>query len=82
MEIKNDALELEVTASELRQQLSYTRTVCGDVFKIFSADEPDLEELAAEYHAIRNRLSMMLDFLFQANLWCNIIDKQISKEEK
>lgn len=82
MKTKNDALELEVTASELRQQLSYTRTVCGDIFRIFSSDEPDLEELETEYHAIRNRLSMMLDFLFQANLWCNNLDKQISKEEK
>ena len=74
--------EMEITASELRQQLNYSRTVCSDVFRIFSSDEPDLEMLVTEYHAIRNRLSMMLDFLFQADLWCNNLDKQISKEEK
>ncbi len=82
LKVKNNALETEVAVSELRQQLSYSRTVCGDIFKIFSADEPDSEQLVTEYHAIRNRLSMMLDFLFQANLWCNSLDKHISKEDK
>jgi hypothetical protein len=47
---------------------------------MFSADEPDSEQLVTEYHAIRNRLSMMLDFLFQADLWCNILEK--TKEDK
>lgn len=80
LKIRNNALETEVAVSELRQQLSYSRTVCGDIFKMFSADEPDSEQLVTEYHAIRNRLSMMLDFLFQADLWCNILEK--TKEDK
>lgn len=82
MKTVNKGLELEVTASELRQQVDYARTVCGDVFKLFSSDKPDAEMLVTEYHLIRNRLSMMLDFLFQANLWCNNLEKQISKEDK
>ncbi len=66
-------LDREIPISELRQQLDYARTVGSDIFKIFMPDEPDAENLVAEYAAIRNRLSMMLDFLFQAALWCDTL---------
>lgn len=82
MQLNCCSLEMEITASELRQQVDYTRTVCNDLFKLFSSEKPDPDTLIIEYHAIRTKLSMMLDFLFQANLWCNNLDKQISKEEK
>lgn len=79
---KHDSLEMEVTASELKQQVDYTRTVCTDLFRFFSQDTPDPEILVTEYHAIRTKLSMMLDFLFQANLWCSHLNNQIKKEDK
>ncbi len=64
----------EIPVSELRQQLDYARTVSRDLFKIFTPEEPDEENLLVEYAAIRNRLSMLLDFLFQASLWCDTLE--------
>ncbi len=75
MDKKNYPLQIEVPVSEIEQQVDYARTVCSDLFRLFSPEEPDTEFLASEYCSIRNRLSMTLDFLFQAKLWCETIKK-------
>lgn len=76
---KNYPLQLEVPLSEIEQQVDYARTVCSDIFRLFSPKEPDTEFLTNEYESIRTRLSMMLDFLFQAKLWCDAINKEKEK---
>lgn len=79
MDKKNYPLQLEVPLSEIEQQVDYARTVCSDIFRLFSPEEPDTEFLTNEYESIRTRLSMMLDFLFQAKLWCETINKEKEK---
>ena len=60
----------EIPLAEIEQQVDYARTVCSDLFRLFSPEEPDADFLKSEYSSVRTRLSMMLDFLFQAKLWC------------
>ncbi|MBQ8763297.1 MAG: hypothetical protein IJZ07_04275 [Clostridia bacterium] len=69
-------LSIEVPVSEIEQQVEYARTVCSDLFRLFSPEEPDTEFLTSEYGSVRTRLSMMLDFLFQAKLWCETLNKK------
>lgn len=80
MDNKNYPLQQEIPLSEIEQQVDYARTVCSDLFNIFSPEEPDAEFLLNEYGSVRTRLSMMLDFLFQAKLWCETTN--INKKEK
>ncbi len=80
MDNKNYPLQQEILLSEIEQQVDYARTVCSDLFNIFSPEEPDAEFLLNEYGSVRTRLSMMLDFLFQAKLWCETTN--INKKEK
>jgi len=67
-------LDKEIPLSELRQQLKYARVVSSDLFKIFSPEIPDISGMLGEYQTIRSKLSMLLDFLFQADLWCDTLD--------
>ena len=60
----------EIAIAEIEQQVDYARTVCSDLFRLFSPEEPDTEIIRNEYDSVRTRLSMMLDFLIQAKLWC------------
>lgn len=69
----------EIPLSEIEQQLDYARTVCSDLFRLFSPEEPDTEILTSEYGSVRTRLSMILDFLFQAKLWCDVINEKKEK---
>lgn len=79
MDKMNYPLRNEVPLSEIEQQVDYARTVCSDLFKLFSPEEPDAEFLKSEYSSVRTRLSMMLDFLVQAKLWCNAINNEKEK---
>ena len=79
MEKKNFNQQNEVQVYEIEQQVDYARTVCSDLFKLFSPEEPDAEFLKSEYVSVRTRLSMMLDFLFQAKLWCEAINSEKEK---
>ena len=64
---------LEVPFAELRQQLDYARTVSADIGDVYSRRTPSITELLNEYGAVRTKLSMLQDFLFQAMLWCDTI---------
>ncbi len=79
MDNKNYLLQPEIPVSEIEQQVDYARTVCSDLFNLFSPEEPDTEFLVNEYGSVRTRLSMMLDFLVQAKLWCEAINKEKEK---
>lgn len=64
---------LEIPFAELRQQLDYARIISSDIEKAFSRRTPNITELLNEYSAVKTKLSMLQDFLFQANLWCDTI---------
>ena len=76
---KNYIHQNEIQVSEIEQQVDYARTVCSDLFRLFSPEEPDADFLESEYSSVRTRLSMMLDFLFQAKLWCEAINSEKEK---
>ena len=64
---------LEIPFAELRQQLNYARAVSADVSAVYSRRIPSITELLNEYSAVKTKLSMLQDFLFQASLWCDTI---------
>ncbi len=64
---------LEIPIGELRQQIIYARSVCDDIGKYCSRRTPNITELLAGYSAVKIKLSMLQDFLFQAKLWCDTI---------
>lgn len=72
-------LDTETSLSELKHQVEYARTVCSDIFKAYSPEKPDADELIIEYKTVRTKLSMMLDFLFQAELWCDTLEQSMSE---
>lgn len=82
--------ELEIPVSEIKQQLNYANTIGSDLFDIFSHQMPDVSEILSEYFAIQTKLSMLLDFIFQAKAWCDTLypkkcnnkEKTENKEEK
>lgn len=82
MDNMNYPLKNEIQISEIKQQVDYARTVCSDLFRLFSPEEPDTDFLRTEYGSVRTRLSMMLDFLFQAGLWCDAINATINTEKE
>ncbi len=59
----------EVPLNELAQQIEYARTVCSDLNEIYSEETPKITKLMSEYQNVRTKLSMLMDFLFQAKLW-------------
>ena len=64
---------MRIPVSELSQQIEYARTVSSDIYNIYLEDTPRITELLNEYQTVRTKLSMLLDFLFQAKLWCETI---------
>lgn len=60
-----------VPVSELSQQLEYARTVSSDIYDLYSARTPRVTDLLNQYQSVKVKLSMLLDFLFQAKLWCD-----------
>lgn len=64
---------LRIPLSELSQQLEYARTIASDISDVYSPEIPGITDLLNEYQSIKTKLSMLLDFLFQAKLWCDTI---------
>lgn len=64
---------MQIPVSELSQQLEYARTIGSDIYNIYLAETPRITELLNEYQSVKIKLSMLLDFLFQAKLWCDTI---------
>ena len=75
-------LETEISLSEIRTHVNYGRTVCNDLYEIFNSEKIEPDDFEAFHETVRTKLSMMLDFLFQAKLWCDQLTKLINKEEK
>lgn len=82
MQKKCCQFENDVSVSQIRQQVDYARTVCSDLFNLYAPEKPDIEALLIDYQTTRTKLSMMLDFLVQARLWCDAIYKEKEKNEK
>lgn len=76
---KTRCLANRISVSELRQQLEYAQTIGSDLFDIFSQRTPDKDLLLDEYPAISLKISMILDFLFQAKLWCDVLSGRSGK---
>lgn len=74
--------EAELSVSQIRQQVDYARTICSDLFNLYSPEMPDIEALLIDYQSTRTKLSMMLDFLLQAKIWCDVIYTDKEKNEK
>ncbi len=62
---------LRIPLSELSQQLEYARTISSDISGIYASRTPRITEILNEYQSVKTKLSMLLDFLFQAKLWCD-----------
>lgn len=62
---------LQIPLSELSQQLDYARTISSDISDVYATHTPRITELLNEYQSVKTKLSMLLDFLFQAKLWCD-----------
>ncbi len=75
-------LETEIPVSQIRQQVDYAATICSDLFTLYSPEKPDIEALLIDYPSTRTKLSMMLDFLYQARVWCDAIYSNKEKNEK
>ncbi len=73
---KCNADQKDLSLEELRQQLAYARTISGDLFNLFAVKSPENVLLACEYETVETKLSMLLDFLFQAKLWCDVVSKE------
>lgn len=62
---------MKIPLSELSQQLEYARTVGSDISDVYATRTPRITELLNEYQSVKTKISMLLDFLFQAKLWCD-----------
>ena len=72
----------EIPVGELRQQIDYARIISGDLFNLF-AKKQECHSLAAfDCSVIEKKLSMILDFLFQAGLWCDVLEENFLFFEK
>lgn len=74
MSENNCVYENEIPVGELRQQLEYARVISGDLFNLFAAKDCDNNIKCCENAVIETKLSMLLDFLFQAKSWCDVIE--------
>ncbi len=63
-----------ISVEEIRQQLRYARVISGELFNLFAVKSPENSLLPCEYSVVETKLSMLLDFLFQADIWCDIFD--------
>lgn len=78
----------EVSVSEIRQQLNYAQVICEDLFNGFAA-ESTVCCRKNDRNAVATKLSMLLDFIFEAKSWCTLLEmnrgfaeKLNNKEEK
>lgn len=65
----------EIPVGELKQQIEYARIISGDLFNMFAGKSEKNTVKAYEYVTVEKKLSMILDFLFQAGLWCDVIEE-------
>lgn len=72
----------EIPVGELRQQIEYARIISGDLFNLFAGKSEKNAVRAYEYSVIGKKLSMILDFLFQAGLWCDVLEEHFLIGEK
>lgn len=68
----------EIPVGELRQQIEYARIISGDLFNLFAVNPEMNAAIVNEYPVIGKKLSMILDFLFQAGLWCDVIENELT----
>lgn len=79
--------DTEIPAGEIRQQLEYARVIGEDLFNLFAVKSEEKPLRECEYSATETKLSMLLDFLFQAKIWCEVLEgshetcKKVFKEE-
>ncbi|MBQ2847214.1 MAG: hypothetical protein IJE74_03050 [Clostridia bacterium] len=73
--------ENEIPVGELRQQLEYARITAGDLFNIFAVKGCENGIKCCQFPIAETKLSMLLDFLFQAKLWCDVIEGKNSFSE-
>lgn len=71
----------EISVAELRQQIEYARIIGGDLFNLFARKNGENAVRAHEYPIIEKKLSMILDFLFQAGLWCDVLEDSFVADE-
>ena len=74
MKEKTTVSPTEIPLAEIRLQLNYARTVGNDIQNVFADTSPDINRVLLEYRNIQTKLSMLLDFLFQADLWCKTLE--------
>lgn len=72
----------EIPVGELRQQIEYARIISGDLFNLFSGKSEKNTAAVYECSVIEKKLSMILDFLFQAGLWCDVLEDRFIFFEK
>ncbi|MGN0546561.1 MAG: hypothetical protein ACI4I3_04445 [Acutalibacteraceae bacterium] len=60
--------------------MEYAQAISNDLFGLVSGiDEPTQPEtVAAALPTVRTKLSMLLDFLFQAKTWCDVLEKAVN----
>lgn len=75
MKEKESVSQTEIPLAEIRLQLNYARTVGNDIHNVFADSTPNANLILLEYRNIQTKLSMLLDFLFQADLWCKTIEE-------
>lgn len=68
----------EIPVGELKQQIEYARIISGDLFNLFAVNPEMNAAIINEYPVIGKKLSMILDFLFQAGLWCDVIESELT----
>lgn len=71
----------EIPVGELRQQLEYADIIVGDLFNLFAAKSGENTLKTHEYHTVETKLSMVMDFIFQARLWCDVLEENILTNE-
>ena len=72
----------EIPVGELRQQIEYARIISGDLVNLFSGKSEKNTAAVYECSVIEKKLSMILDFLFQAGLWCDVLEDRFIFFEK
>ncbi len=68
----------EIPVGELRQQLEYAGVIGGDLFNLFAGKSERNNLRPHEYRTVETKLSMLLDFIFQARLWCDVLEENVS----
>ncbi|MBR5562321.1 MAG: hypothetical protein IKW12_04135 [Clostridia bacterium] len=71
----------EVSVSEIRQQLNYAQVICEELFNSF-APEKAVCRCKCNRNIIATKLSMVLDFIFEAKSWCALLEMNRGFAEK